>query len=151
MTKPMITRIWIIGLIVLAIGLIVGGIGLGLMLAYGGHFTARANGSGYDFTPTINAFFWTTVGLMTGGFAVAAGGGIAQLAAWIGAVINTYQIQDKTWFIVLLVGGFLSLGFALFGFATMVAYLIAGPDGKGIAPPQGIPSAPPPATLAPNL
>ena len=30
------------------------------------------------------------------------GGGVAQLVAWIGALINTAQLADKTWFVVLL-------------------------------------------------
>ncbi len=121
------------------------------MLAYGGHFTPAAKGNGYDFIPTLNGFFWITVSLMVVGFTVATGGWIAQLAAWIGAIINTYQMQDKTWFVVLLVGGFLGLGFGLIGFAAMVAYLIAGPDGKEAHPAQGATPAPPSATLAPNL
>ncbi len=150
MTKDTITRTWIAGVIVLAAGLLMGGVSLGLMLAYGGHFTAASNGNGYDFVPTLDGFFWTMVGLMIAGFTIAAVGGIAQLAAWIGALVNTYQMQDKTWFIVLLVGGFLGLSFALVGFAAMVAYLVAGPDGLAVWQPQ----TPPPdlrsATLVPT-
>jgi hypothetical protein len=44
--------------------------------------------------------------------------------AWIGALINTAQLPDKAWFVLLLVLGLLS-----FGFIAMVAYVIAGPDG----------------------
>ena len=51
-------------------------------------------------------------------------GALAGLVAWIGAVLNTAQLEDKTWFIVLLVLGLLS-----FGFVAMIAYVIAGPDG----------------------
>jgi hypothetical protein len=40
-----------------------------------------------------------------------------------GSVINTAQLKDKTWFIILLVTGLLS-----FGFIAMIIYLIAGPD-----------------------
>lgn len=129
MTKSTITRVWIAGLIVLVAGLLVGGVSLGLMLALGGSYTPAASGNGYDFVPTINGFFWTTVGFMIVGFTVAAAGGIVQLAAWIGALVNTYQLEDKAWFIVLVAGGLLGLAFGLIGFAAMVAYLIAGPDG----------------------
>jgi hypothetical protein len=43
----------------------------------------------------------------------------------IGAVLNTAQLDDKTWFIVLLVTGVLGLGFFV-----MIAYLLAGPDDR---------------------
>lgn len=52
------------------------------------------------------------------------GGFVAGLIAWIGALFNTVQLDDKTWFVLLLVLGLLS-----FGFFAMVAYVIAGPDG----------------------
>jgi hypothetical protein len=135
MTKPTITRTWIAGLIVLAAGLLVGGVSLGLMLAYGGHFTAAPNGNGYDFVPRLDGFFWTMVSLMIVGFTAAAVGGVVQLAAWIGALVNTNRLQDKTWFLILLVGGLLGLVVSLAGFAVMVAYLVAGPDGTAIRQP----------------
>jgi hypothetical protein len=57
------------------------------------------------------------------------GGATGQLVAWIGAVINTAQLQDKTWFLVLLLLGVLS-----FGFIAMVFYVLAGPDGAAQQP-----------------
>ncbi len=147
MAKSLITKTWIVGLIVFAVGLIVGGVSLGLMLAYGGHFTPAASGTGYDFIPKTDGFFWTMVGLMIAGFSAAAAGGVTQMAAWIGAILNTYQMQDKTWFVVLLVGGVIGIGFALAGFAAMVAYLIAGPDGMAAQQSQGAMPASRPATL----
>ena len=48
---------------------------------------------------------------------------VTQFVAWVGAVINTAGLQDKTWSIILLVTGLLS-----FGFIAMIIYLIAGPD-----------------------
>jgi hypothetical protein len=44
--------------------------------------------------------------------------------AWIGALLNTAQLDDKTWFVVLLL-----LGLFSFGLLAMIAYVIAGPDG----------------------
>jgi MFS family permease len=142
MRKQMITRIWLIGLIVLAVGLVVGGVGLGLMLAYGGAYTPTAAGSAYEFVPTLDAFFWTTTALMLTGFALAAAGAITQFVAWIGAVVNTYQLEDKLWFWVLLAGGLLGLVWGVIPFATMVAYLIAGPDGTTMPLPHRV-DAPP--------
>ena len=154
MTKSAISKTWVAGVIVLAAGLLVGGVSLGLMLAYGGHFTPAANGNGYDFTPTTDGFFWTMVGLMIAGFIAAATGGIVQLVAWIGALVNTYPIQDKTWFVILLAGGLIGLAFALVGFAVMVAYIVAGPDGTAIVREQlpAMPAQEPwrPPTLAPT-
>lgn len=135
MSKNSVTRIWIAGLIILVAGLVVGGISLWLMLVNGGTWVPAASGTGSEFAPTFNSFFWTTVAFMTTGFTIAAIGGIIQLAAWIGALVNTYQLEDKAWFIVLLAGGLLGLAFGLIAFAAMVAYLVAGPDGM----PEGVP------------
>jgi hypothetical protein len=153
MAKPTITKIWLAGVIALAAGLLVGGVGLALMLIYGGQFTPAPSGNGYDFIPRMDGFFWTTVSLMIVGFTVAAVGLLVQLVGWIGALVNTYQLPDKTWFVVLLAGGLIGLGFSLVGFAAMVAYLVAGPDGMPLGQPQFPTSAAPdprPTTLAPT-
>ena len=148
MTKFTITRTWIAGLVVLAGGLVVVGLSVGLMLAYGGTFTPAPFGNGYDFVPRFDSFFWTTVGfIVVGGTAVVAGG-IVQLAAWIGALINTNRMPDKTWFAVLLVGGILGIVFAPIGFAAMVAYVVAGPDGMTVQPQPA--AGAPQRTLAPT-
>jgi hypothetical protein len=73
-----------------------------------------------------------------------------QLAAWIGALVNTYRLEDKTWFAVVLAGGLMGLAFGLLGFAAMVAYLIAGPDGMAVRNAQIPASAGRPSTLAPT-
>lgn len=52
------------------------------------------------------------------------GGGILAIAAWVGSLFNTVRLDDKTWFILLLV-----LGLASFGWVAMIAYVVAGPDG----------------------
>src|SRR5690348_90017 len=122
MTKPTITKLWIGGLVVLAVGIVVGGVGVGLMLAYGGHWVPAVSGNGYDFVPSLDGFFWNTVALTTIGLCVALAGMIVQLVAWIGALVNTYQLEDRTWFAVLLVGGLLGLMFGVVGFAATIAY-----------------------------
>ena len=56
------------------------------------------------------------------------GGLIGGLISWIGALLNTSQLESKTWFL-----GLLLLGIFNFGFFAMIAYLIAGPDGTSAA------------------
>jgi hypothetical protein len=67
-----------------------------------------------------------------------------------GALVNTYRLQDKTWFAVLLAGGLLGLAFGLLGFAAMVAYLVAGPDGMSAGQPRNLALASRPSSLAPT-
>ena len=55
---------------------------------------------------------------------------VAQFVAWIGAVLNTAQLHDNTWFVVLLVAGLLS-----FGFIAMLIYIIAGPNDPQVPQP----------------
>ena len=120
MTKPTITRLFL-GSIVAAIA---GGI-LTLLAIY----LAFVNGvlimEGPDVVGVApGAVGWTSLALaVIGGLAVL-GGFIGGLVAWIGALVNTAELEDKTWFIILLVLGLLS-----FGFIAMIAYIIAGPDG----------------------
>jgi hypothetical protein len=66
---------------------------------------------------------------------------VTQFVAWVAAVLHTAQFENKTWFLVLLIGGLLS-----FGFIAMLVYILAGPDDPpsspagGPAPPAGWPS-----------
>ncbi len=72
-----------------------------------------------------SALAWLMLPLgIVGGLAIA-GGLIAGLVAWIGALLNTWQLESKTWF-----AGLLLLGIFNFGFFAMVAFLVAGPDGS---------------------
>ena len=65
---------------------------------------------------------WTIGARVIASLAIAAGG-IAAIASWVGALLNTYRLQDKTWFAALLVLGLVSLGWL-----AMIAYVFAGPD-----------------------
>jgi hypothetical protein len=74
------------------------------------------------------AVAWSLLGFgIVGGLAIA-GGLIAGLVSWIGALLNTWQVESKAWFV-----GLLLLGIFNFGFVAMIAYLIAGPDGSTVA------------------
>lgn len=151
MRKAQITRLWVLGVIVCAIGLIVGGISVGLMLANGGTWIQTADPNNATFVPRLDSFFWTTVGFTVIGGVIMLAGALAQLVAWIAALVNTYPLPDKTWFVVLLVGGLIGVAFGLANLAVMIAYVIAGPDGAASQhemTPEMTP-APPPMT-APN-
>lgn len=72
-----------------------------------------------------SAAAWSTLGVAAVGVVAIMGGLLAGLVAWIGALLNTWQLESKAWFI-----GLLLLGIFNLGFFAMVAYLIAGPDGR---------------------
>jgi H+/Cl- antiporter ClcA len=101
----------------------------GATLALAAVWIAYANGAfvmrgpdviGIQATPMA----WTIVGLViVAGLAMIAGF-VGGLVSWIGALLNTSQLADKTWFVLLLV-----LGLFSFGLVAMIAYAIAGPDG----------------------
>jgi hypothetical protein len=75
---------------------------------------------------------WTMVGIgFVAGFVVMAGL-VGGLISWIGALLNTAQLDDKVWFLVLLLLGIWNLGVV-----AMIAYVIAGPDGKPALVQQG--------------
>ena len=120
MTKPTITRFFVGGIVAVVAGLFLAFIAVWAAFAAGEFVMDGPDVTDVQFT----AFGWSMVGLMIiGGFSMI-GGAIAGLVAWIGALLNTAQLDDKLWFVLLLVLGLLS-----FGFIAMVAYVIAGPDG----------------------
>lgn len=76
---------------------------------------------------------WTTVGIGVAGALLIIGGAIGQFVAWIGALVLTVELTDKTWFVVLLVTGLLGVGPV-----GMIVYLIAvkEPDNRALRQPQ---------------
>lgn len=129
MTKSTITKTWIGGLATFGAGVVATMVGVFLMLAYGGTFTQVVGTNKYDFQPDMSGFFWVTIALIVTGSLIAFVGTIIQLVAWVGAVVNSYALPERTWFAALLAGGVLGLAFAPIGFAVMVAYVVAAPDG----------------------
>ncbi|MGA7987050.1 MAG: hypothetical protein WCB51_01480 [Candidatus Dormiibacterota bacterium] len=143
MRKSTVTWVWLSGLAAFIAGLIVVAIGTGLMLGLSGAWT-QAGAHSYHFTPRLDAFFWGMVSMIAVGGVVILGGLVMQFAAWIGAMITTARLRDKTWFVLLLVLGLLG-----FQFIMMIVYLIAGPDVQGTQPPSmAYPPQPPPVIRA---
>lgn len=78
---------------------------------------------------------WLLLGLGAVGGLAFIGAMIGGLVSWIGALLNTSQLESKTWFLVLLL-----LGIFSFGLIAMIAYLIAGPDGTSETAPRTAPA-----------
>lgn len=119
-------------------------VGAGAVTAVGAIWLAIANGvfvmSGADIVGIqASPLAWILLGLgLVGGLAIM-GGSLGGLVSWIGALLNTSQLDSKAWFI-----GLLLLGIFNLGFFAMVAYVIAGPDGTTASTPRGA-QAPAPA------
>jgi len=137
MTKRTITITWLTGVGVMIVG---GLLALFCSLALASHIGAfTANYQYNNYVP--DSTFWALVSfIVLGGIAIL-GGIVTQFVAWIGAVINTNRLVDKTWFNVLLWCGVAGIvlnffgGFgALLGWGLMIVYLVGGPDGMAVEP-----------------
>jgi hypothetical protein len=120
MSKTTVTRLFIGSGIGIIAGAIAAFVAVGLAIANNVFVTAGVDVVGVR----GSALAWSLLGLgIAGGLAIVAGL-ISGLVSWIGALLNTWQLESKTWFAVLLL-----LGIFNFGFFAMIAYLIAGPNG----------------------
>ena len=121
MSKATVTRLFIGSLVAFGAGAIVTMVAIALALANdvfvmaGTEVVAIQGG----------ALAWALILIAILGGLVAAGGVVSGFVAWIGAVLNTWQLESKAWFVALVL-----LGIFNFGFVAMIAYVIAGPDGK---------------------
>jgi hypothetical protein len=120
MSKRNVTRLFVAACVVVAAGLILGFAALLAALASdaidvgGDNFVDVNGGSGA----------WTAVSLVIVGSLAVLGGTVAAVVSWIAALLNTWQLEEKTWFASLL-----ALGLLGFGVVAMIAYVVAGPDG----------------------
>jgi F0F1-type ATP synthase membrane subunit c/vacuolar-type H+-ATPase subunit K len=118
MSKTSVTWLFVGAMLAAVVGLVVGLAALVAALVdgaitIGGPDVVTVNGETF-----AGMVVWLVVASL-----VIGGGWIAAVAAWVGALFNTVQLEDKTWFIVLLVLGLFSLGWV-----AMIAYVFAGPD-----------------------
>ena len=118
MSKSTITRLFVGAVLAVAVGLIVALAAVvaalaGGVVTIGGPSVVTVNGE---------AFAGTLPWLLIASLAIG-GGAVAAIVSWIGALLNTVQLEDKTWFVTLLVLGLVSLGWV-----AMAAYVFAGPD-----------------------
>ena len=117
MSKPTITRLFVGAIVAVTAG---------LMLVLAAVWAAVAS----DLVVTVALVIVGSLAMLTGA--------VAGVVSWIGALLNTAQLEHKTWFVSLLVLGLFSAGLL-----AMAAYVLAGPDGtsRGAAP-AGIAPAP---------
>jgi hypothetical protein len=132
MTRSLIIRLFWGSIIGLVAGLVL--MGVTAALAISNDIFVM---SGPDVTGIRSgALSWALLGLIGLAVFVLLFAAAAHFVAWIGAVLNTAHLPDKTWFVVMLVVGLLG-----FVFIATTAYVIAGPDGleameDGSAPSQ---------------
>ena len=125
MSKPTITKVFL-G----AVAAVIAGIVLcvaALIAALAGNVFVMDGPDVVGVTWSGNAWAMVLLGFV--GVVAMVGGAIAGLVSWIGALLNTVQLEDKLWFVLLLV-----LGLFSFGFVAMIAYVIAGPDATRESP-----------------
>lgn len=119
MSKSTVSRLFGAAIAAVVAGLTIGIVTVVAAIAGG----AIAIGGPQVVTVNGGALAWTIAALVIASLVVAAGA-IAAIASWVGALLNTSRLEDKTWFVVLLVLGLVSLGWV-----AMIAYVVVGPDG----------------------
>jgi hypothetical protein len=134
-SKRTVTRLFVGAMAAFGVGLVLGVAALWAALAsdaidFGGSYVIDVNGG---------SGAWTALGLVIVGSLVILAGTVAGLASWAGALLNTWELEDKMWF-----GLLLALGLLGFGVVAMIAYVVAGPDGtkQGVSPALVSPAAP---------
>ena len=120
MSKKNVNRLFVGAIVAVGAGLVLGVAALWVALASdaidlgGSHVIDVNGGSGA----------WTALGLVIVGSLAILGGTIAAVVSWIAALLDTWELEETTWFASLL-----ALGLLGFGVVAMIAYLVAGPDG----------------------
>lgn len=145
MRKRTITRVWLAGLVAIAVGLVASAFALGGIFCTAGTFTTGPEGQLYSFEPRTDSYFWLLVGVTILGVMVAFAGGIAEFVAWIGAIANSYHLADKMWFLLTLL-----LGLIGFGLIVMILYVLVAPDGYDETGHPVTRAAPVPPTYQPS-
>jgi H+/Cl- antiporter ClcA len=129
MSKKRVTRIFVGALVAMGAGLVLSFAALGTALAtdaidFGGSYVIDVSGG---------SGAWTALALVILGSLAILGGTVAAVVSWLGALLNTWQLEDKLWFASLLALGLLGAGVV-----GMIAYVVAGPDGAKQSVARGI-------------
>lgn len=119
LSKPTITRLFMVAIVFMVAGAVSGTAIVIAALANGAVTFGGSQLITLDPGPLAGAI----VGLIVASLLTAAGT-VAAVASWAAALLNTSRLEDKTWFLALLVLGLVSLGWV-----AMIAYVLRGPDG----------------------
>jgi hypothetical protein len=117
-SKSAITRAFIVAIALIVAGF-VGSVGIGIWALVNG---AIAFGGAQVVTVDPSPLAGAIVGLVVASVVTAIGTALA-VVAWGGALLNTVRLEDKAWFIAVLVLGLISLGWV-----ALFAYVVYGPD-----------------------
>ena len=135
MFKTTVTRLFIGGGLAMLAGAMLAIVALAVAMANDVFVMDGADVVGLQGSPIA----WLSLGFaVVGGLAIV-GGLMAGLVSWIGALLNTWGLETRAWFAVLLLLGIFNLGFF-----AMLAYVIGGPDGAETPRTRAVP-APTPA------
>ena len=120
MSKKSVTRLFVGAALAFAVGIVLGIAAVSAALAtdaidLGGDYVIEVHGG---------AGAWAALALVLLGSFVALAGTVAAVLSWIAALVDTWQLEEKTWFWSLL-----SMGLLGFGVVAMIGYVAAGPDG----------------------
>jgi H+/Cl- antiporter ClcA len=126
MSKLTLSRIFWGSLGAIAAGLVVLAIATGVGFAFTGLTWSGPDIVGVQ--PTSTTWVAASVGIIAVLALIV--GAVGQFVAWVGALMNTAQLQDKVWFLVLLLLGIVGLGFV-----PMLVYVLAGPDATATVAP----------------
>lgn len=127
MSRSVIAKLFFGSLVSLVVAVVLLGVALAFALGSGSLLVDGANVVGIQ-----SAFGWGMVVIATVAIFVIVAAAFGQLVAWIGALINTAALENKTWFVILLVTGLLG-----FGVIAMLVYLLTEPNTQGGYPPAG--------------
>jgi hypothetical protein len=120
MSKATVTRLFIGAGLAMIAGAVLAFVAVGIAIANNVFVMNGPDVVGLRGSPVA----WASLAIGVAGVIAFIGGMIAGLVSWIGALLNTWQLESKAWFI-----GLLLLGIFNLGFFAMVAYVLAGPDG----------------------
>jgi hypothetical protein len=118
MSKTVITRLFVGALVVGVAGILVSVVSVLIALADGVIVIGGPTAVTVKGDALAGLLIWLVIASLLMGAA-----SIAAIASWLGALFNTFRLEDKLWFIALLI-----LGLASFGWVAMIAYVLAGPD-----------------------
>lgn len=118
MSKRLITQLFLGSLLGVLVGLVLLVIAGTVAIA-----TGNVEMDGSDFVGFEPAVDWVLFAFAGPAVIILLCALVVQFVAWIGALMRSAQVENKTWFVILLVLGLLGLGFV-----PMLIYVLAGPD-----------------------